>query len=149
MKKFDKWFNDVDPETGRPFSGGFPDGAWIIGIVYSLSMTLCIIAAVWALVQKPIMLPLVWVLLIAFLVHGAVVVCLFLRSVIALFIDSLLSIFIGVFAAYALLNGLPNKFLVLGIFLAHGYISFYIAGLVRDKILFKQGAVFSKRISRF
>lgn len=36
MNRFDKDFHDSDPITGRPFSSGYPDGIWIIGIIISL-----------------------------------------------------------------------------------------------------------------
>ncbi|MDQ2868713.1 MAG: hypothetical protein M3R59_09940 [Verrucomicrobiota bacterium] len=32
MNRFDPSFNDTDPITQRPFSGGHPDGVWIIAI---------------------------------------------------------------------------------------------------------------------
>ena len=34
MDRFDKNFHDSDPETGRPFSYGHPDGVWIICLAY-------------------------------------------------------------------------------------------------------------------
>ena len=34
MDRFDKNFHDSDPETGRPFSYGHPDGVWIICLAF-------------------------------------------------------------------------------------------------------------------
>ena len=34
--RFNKNFNDIDPETSRPFSYGHPDGVWIISILFGL-----------------------------------------------------------------------------------------------------------------
>ena len=36
MNRFDNSFNDVDRLTGRAFSWGYPDGVWVIGILYLL-----------------------------------------------------------------------------------------------------------------
>jgi hypothetical protein len=33
LDRFDPNFNDIDPESGRPFSSGHPDGVWILCIV--------------------------------------------------------------------------------------------------------------------
>jgi len=36
MHRFDEQFNDIDPATSRPFSGGHPDGVWVIAILYTV-----------------------------------------------------------------------------------------------------------------
>lgn len=33
VDRFDPNFNEIDPESGRPFSSGHPDGVWILCIV--------------------------------------------------------------------------------------------------------------------
>lgn len=48
MDRFDGNFNDVDPITGRPFSGGHPDGVWMIIIFYSLLVIVAIAHASFA-----------------------------------------------------------------------------------------------------
>jgi hypothetical protein len=37
MNRYDPDFHDIDPVTHRPFSGGHPDGVWLIAIVLALS----------------------------------------------------------------------------------------------------------------
>src|SRR5690242_19028951 len=36
MDRFDPNFNDTDPVTGRPFSGGHPDGVWMMAILLGI-----------------------------------------------------------------------------------------------------------------
>jgi MFS family permease len=38
MNRFDRDFNDTDPITHRPFSGGHPDGVWIIVILLGIPL---------------------------------------------------------------------------------------------------------------
>jgi hypothetical protein len=40
MNRFDPEFNDTDPVTHRPFSGGHPDGVWIIAIVLGIPVVI-------------------------------------------------------------------------------------------------------------
>ncbi len=43
MDRFNKDFHDSDPISGRPFSGGYPDGIWVIRIIISLFLVATII----------------------------------------------------------------------------------------------------------
>lgn len=36
MQNVDKNFNGIEPITGRPFSGGHPDGIWMLSILLSV-----------------------------------------------------------------------------------------------------------------
>jgi hypothetical protein len=54
MNRFDPDFNDADPVTHRPFSGGHPDGVWIIASVLGVP----IVAAALGVLGSMVMLSL-------------------------------------------------------------------------------------------
>ena len=43
MNRFDSTFNDTDPLTQRPFSGGHPDGVWMIAILLGIPIVLAVL----------------------------------------------------------------------------------------------------------
>lgn len=45
MNRFDESFNGIDPESGRPFSFGHPDGVWMVAVIYLLLFLVTIIRA--------------------------------------------------------------------------------------------------------
>ena len=135
MDKFDRQFNDVDIQTGRPFSGGHPDGVWMISILYALSIVVCAGGFWFSFLQDPIALPLSLLCFVIVVVHGSVIVFLFRRSSIAAYINPIVTVIAGVFAVYALINALPHKNVTFGIFAGHAFISYYLMGLVRDQII--------------
>jgi uncharacterized membrane protein YhaH (DUF805 family) len=51
VNRFDPDFNDVDPMSGRAFSGGHPDGVWIIAIILGIPLVAAVLGAVAAIVM--------------------------------------------------------------------------------------------------
>jgi hypothetical protein len=49
MSRFDPTFNEVDPITQRAFSGGHPDGVWIISILLGVPALLGLLAGLIAI----------------------------------------------------------------------------------------------------
>lgn len=139
MNKFDINFNNVDPETSRPFSGGHPDGAWVISIIYGLILLFSfakIIAGVPALLSgNSLAATQVYGGLISYAFLLPTIIFLFKRSEKALttsliILVLLLSAFISsYFYNPALLQA------TLAVCLAQGFICFYIYGLKKDALL--------------
>ena len=51
MNRFDPNFNDTDPVTHRPFSGGHPDGVWIVAIVLGVPIVAAALGVLVAIVM--------------------------------------------------------------------------------------------------
>ena len=141
MNRFDKNFNGSDPETARPFSGGHPDGAWMISIVYGYILFFSVIGFIvgmyksvtgesiqWAMIIGPIISWILFVPPIKFI---------FARSANALFwCLGLLVIFTCAFIGTLFSN--PGGAAMLGVIaLIQAYICFYLYTLLKDKLLFK------------
>ena len=141
MNRFDVNFNNVDPETSRPFSSGHLDGAWIISIVYGFLLFFATIAALYGLYQTIMgnkeQLALIGAGVIAYVLFFPPMPLLFRRSKMALswclglFALCVIALIASVFSG----GGLPIP-LILAV-LAQGYVCFYIYGLVKDSLLFK------------
>ncbi len=51
MSRFDPTFNEIDPITQRAFSGGHPDGVWIVSILLGIPAFLGLLAGIAAIVM--------------------------------------------------------------------------------------------------
>lgn len=140
MNRFDKNFNNVDPETSRPFSSGHPDGAWIIAIIYGFVLFFALVAALYGIYQSIFgeninLMPLISALVVYGLLLPPIFL-LFKRSKKALtWCGGLLVIFLVALISTFFSNkeaALPLLVLVC----AQSYICFYILGLIKDKLLF-------------
>ncbi len=139
MNRFDKNFNDVDPETSRPFSGGHPDGAWIIAILYSYILFVALLSALFDIYQSifggKIQLVSVVSTIFAYGLLLPLVILLFKRSRKAitwcgfLFAASLFALVL----TYIFDGGAVTYWLAVSA--VQGYIFFYVYGLSKDKLL--------------
>ena len=150
MDRFDPGFNEIDPDTNRPFSGGHPDGAWIVAIslgipvvAAALGVFVCIVMLFFGPLGKGL-------LTLAGAVLGAVVVCvIFVPPILLLFRRSrhaitwilcLLGVFAVIFGAGATApagNALGPRLETAGVIgcLLFGGIAWYLYGLRRQDLL--------------
>lgn len=146
MNRFDPDFNDIDPATQRAFSGGHPDGVWLIAIIFGLPVVVAALAAIAAacmLVFGKFTTALgifVAVAVVTFL-YAPPVVFLFRRSVRALtWILGLLGLDLVMLAiAFGLPADNPARrpvqlFGLVGVVL-HAIFSYYLNRLRRQKLL--------------
>lgn len=142
MSRFDKNFNNVDPESSRPFSGGHPDGTWVISIIYGLILLLSWIAILVGIFSslfgdKINLFP---------VVAGTFGIAVFLPVIILLFKRSIKALFSCLFILVLALSGVISSYLynpsllygLMAVTLAQGYICLYVYGLKRDNLLFNQ-----------
>lgn len=142
MSRFDENFNNVDPESSRPFSGGHPDGTWVISIIYGLILLLSWIAILVGIFSslfgdKINLFP---------VVAGAFGIAVFLPVIILLFKRSVKALFSCLFILVLALSGVISSYLynpsllygLLAVTLAQGCICLYVYGLKRDNLLFNQ-----------
>lgn len=138
MSRFDSNFNNVDPESSRPFSGGHPDGAWMISIIYGMVLLFSFFGMIVGIISifgdKPNVF-LVIACAFSFTVFLPPIIFLFKRSIKALFYCLFILVLglSGVISSYfynpSLLYGL------LAFVLVQSYISFYVYGLKKDQLL--------------
>jgi hypothetical protein len=147
MNRFDEKFNDIDPVTSRPFSGGHPDGVWIIAILYGI---IALVGALFGCVRivqsvKSGSFPLLGIadLMLVFGGYVPAVVFLFRRSAKAVAWLTGLFILVCVAGAVVLLSGLVDEgsywAVVMGAataMLGQGYIMYYGNSLRKDGLLF-------------
>ena len=82
MNRFDPNFNDTDPITRRPFSGGHPDGVWMIAILLGIPV---FAAAVAVLVAAAMLIMGKFIPAIGILLMAAVAAILYLPPIVMLF----------------------------------------------------------------
>jgi hypothetical protein len=139
MNRFDENFNNVDPETSRPFSGGHPDGAWIISIIYGFILLFSFFAIIVGLYKSifgdniellPIMGGLINYALflppILLLLHRSAKALLWCLFLLALTVAALIISYISNPSAL---------YSILGAIIIQGYICFYVYGLKKDNLL--------------
>lgn len=146
MNRYSVDFNDVDPETGRPFSWGHPDGVWMISIVYCLIALVSVGAAIFGIYKiksgsdggyvmalSAIVTTLIFVLPVHFL---------FKRSTRAIHLTCLIAL-LAFLSSAAFLSGFMDKYVLLGdakylLLGATGlqiYVFIYVVGLEKDRLL--------------
>jgi hypothetical protein len=139
MNKYSTNFNDIDPETGRPFSAGHPDGVWIISIVYSLIVFVSAGVALFGIYKIITGSDAGYAMFLAgatnTLIFSLPVYFLFRRSANAVYIIGFIA-FLAVSAGIvSLFTGVSNKFVLSGIACLQIYIFIYVIGLKKDGLL--------------
>ncbi len=138
MDRFDASFNDIDPQTGRPFSSGHPDGVWLIGILYGAFLVpvlpLVMAGQGKSLQGEPQGLLLLLAALVLVLLFLPPIYWLFTRSARAVYMVFFLLALVLAAVVAALLGGL-NPSLLIPAVLLQAYICFYVFGLRRDGLL--------------
>lgn len=140
MERFDKQFNESDPETGRPFSGGHPDGVWIIAIIYSLFILGALAGCITGLAQviqgdlKGLSVALASV--VSLVLYAGSIVQLFKRSIVAIALIGFLSacFLVGTLGGAAFQNEQLTPILAVAT-IVHIYILYYVFGLKKDGLL--------------
>ena len=51
QRRFNPDFNETDPVTHRPFSGGHPDGVWIIAIILAIPIAIALLGDLGAVIM--------------------------------------------------------------------------------------------------
>jgi len=140
MNRFDKNFNGSDPETARPFSGGHPDGAWMISIIYGYILFFSLVGFLFGIYKsitgESIEGNMIVGAIISWILFAPPIRFIFMRSAKALvWCLGLLGVFI--FALIGTLLSSPDNLLVIAaVVLAQAYICFYLYTLMKDKLLF-------------
>jgi len=140
MNRFDKDFNGSDPETARPFSGGHPDGAWMISIIYGYILFFSLIGFLFGIYKsitgESIQGEMIIGAIISWILFAPPIRLIFMRSTKALFwCIGLLGIFICALIGTFFSN--PESLLIIAIIvLAQAYICFYLYTLMKDELLF-------------
>ncbi len=143
MDRFDKNFNNVDPETSRPFSSGQPDGVWLISIIYSLPVfipiTVIIVAIFLGLIFGSTSWSLVGGMAIAVIANSVLflpaIILMFRRSIKAIYYTLFLFLlsYFGILAAYFLK---PDAIIAgIAAIVLQDYICYYLYGLKKDLLL--------------
>jgi hypothetical protein len=147
MNRFDEKFNDIDPITSRPFSGGHPDGVWMIAIIYVI---IALVGALFGFVRivqsvRSGSFPVLGIadLILVFGGYVPAVVFLFRRTAKAVAWLTGLFIWVCVAGAVVLLSGLVDdgSYWAVAIgaataMLGQGYITYYGYSLRKDGLLF-------------
>jgi len=142
MNRFDKNFNESDPETGRPFTRGYPDGVWIMGLLTCLFLVITLIGTIWGSLDawkesgsataivgisvSGILVSIVWASLLLFLVKRSAGVIVF-SGALAFF-----ALVGGAFGAKASGSGIAGPLVFFAIFM---YFAIYAEGLRKDVII--------------
>lgn len=146
--RFDRSFNDVDPESSRPFSNGHPDGVWIVSTIFvmmTLVFVLRALLAIMAATKKgagPLDVSAIVSAVVALGLYLPPVLLLFKRKAAAaalIWILVALSFIGAVFGGYRIrLTGELPLMTILAIAVALAcfvYIGLYVQSLVRDRLL--------------
>jgi hypothetical protein len=139
MNRTDKDFHGVDANTSRPYSGGHPDGVWLIGIVYTLLSLIIGFSAATGMVGTSLITSggrgTMWLSMLSICLYVLTIILLFKRSAIAVFA----TVVITIFSILALvLTFLFNKeILISAVVLTaiNSYIFYYVFGLKSDHLL--------------
>jgi hypothetical protein len=139
MNKYSENFNDIDPESGRPFSAGYPDGVWIISIIYGLIALVSVGMAVsgvykiisgsnagYAIFMSAGINAFIFVLALYFL---------FKRSGNAIYIVGFIACFAVLAGAASFFLETGSKFILSGVACLQIYILSYVMGLKKDGLL--------------
>ena len=137
--RFNKNFNDIDPETSRPFSYGHPDGVWIISILFGLPVLCSALGFLATIVLFIFTREFNPAGIVAFIISSV----LFLPFILLLFRRSLKTIYYAFGLSILTLAGAVLAydvqqllFLVISIFtIAMFYMVYYIFSLKKDGLL--------------
>lgn len=136
MDRFDVEFNDIDPETGRPFSAGHTDGVWMISIVYFLIALVSAGAAIHKIKTGSageFVMPVSAV--VNALIFALPIYFLFKRSAKAIYVIGFITFLAVLSGAVSLFSGMANKFVLLGVASLQLYAFIYVVGLKKDGLL--------------
>lgn len=138
MDRFNRNFNDVDPETARPFSYGHPDGVWITAIVYSLVLLASLAALVVGIIKAITGDGFAWELILPAFVNGSIFIpaiyWLFRRSEKAI-VPIGVAFGLSVIAAFSAVTQGANFYVLIAIVCLQGFIGAYVLGLKKDTLL--------------
>ena len=142
MNRFDKNFNDIDTITGRPFSKGYPDGIWIIAVMYGFVAFFALLATLGG-IGMLIMgkgaeaLPLLAVGVVVCALFSVITGLLFKRSAVVLYFALGLCALALLGAALLHAANPAGTSILLVVALLQGYVGFYLYRLKSEALLGK------------